>query len=292
MAITRKDLNERVILLDGAMGTMLQNVDVRLNKTPEIFNIENPDIVVDIHKKYIKAGSNIITTNTFGANRVRLRDNLYSVEDVIKAAIINAKKAVKEASSEDVSIALDIGPLGELLKPLGRITFEEAYDIFKEVVLCGEKYGVDLYIIETMYDLNEMKSAVLAVKDNSKKMIFATMTFNEDGKTFTKVSPEEMCKELNNMDIDALGVNCSVGPKNLRNIVDEILNNSKYPVIVQPNMGIPRNVGNKFVYDVSIEEYVGYMTEFIEKGVSIVGGCCGTTDKYIEELNKAIFYSK
>lgn len=285
MGITRDDLKNNIILLDGAMGTMIQNSGARISECPEDMNIDNSGVIVEIHRKYALSGADIMTTNTFGANSKKIENSRYSLDELIKAAVENAKEG---AAVTNASVALDIGPIGELLEPMGTLTFDEAYEIFKEVVLLGEKYNVDLYIIETMADLNEARAAVLAVKENSDKMVICTMTFDEDGRTFTGVSPEAMCLSLNGLGVDAIGVNCSVGPAQLKNVVSRILNRSTCPVIVQPNAGLPRDENGKTVYDIGMNEFVDCMTDFIDDGVAIVGGCCGTTDEYIKLLHSAI----
>lgn len=286
MAISKKDIEQKILLIDGAMGTMLQNVGLKTGEIPEEINIENKDIVVNIHKKYIQSGCDILTTNTFGANRLKCKNSKYSLEEIIKAAIENASIARSEKQS--VSIALDIGPIGELLEPMGTLSFDEAYEIFKEVVLLGEKYGADLYIIETMTDLNEARAAVLAVKENSTKPVFCTMTFEKSGRTFTGVSPEAMCITLNGLGVDALGVNCSLGPKDLEPVINTIIENCTCPIIVQPNAGLPISVNGKTIFNVKKEAFGQSLLEFIKKGVSIVGGCCGTTEEYIAYIKDLI----
>lgn len=286
MAIDRNDINNKIILLDGAMGTMLQSAGMQDGKIPEEMNIESREIVIDIHKKYISAGADIITTNTFGANRIKLEKSKYELEDIIREAVHNAKEAAK--GFNNVSIGLDIGPIGELLEPMGTLSFDEAYETFKEVVMLGEKYNVDLYLIETMTDLSEARAAVLAVKENSSKPVFCTMTFDESGRTFTGVCPESMCIALNALNVDAVGINCSLGPKEMVPVVDKILEFSKCPVIIQPNAGLPVSVNGKVVYNVKKEEFAEYVIDFVKKGASLVGGCCGTTDEYIQYLKSKL----
>lgn len=286
MAISKKDFKDRIFLFDGAMGTMLQKAGLKGRHIPEELNIDNKETVIDIHKKYIQSGCDIITTNTFGANKLKIEKSKYSLEEIVKAAIENAKEARNE--NQAANIALDIGPIGELLEPMGTLSFDEAYEIFKEIVLLGEEYGADLYIVETMTDLNEARAAVLAVKENSEKPVICTMTFEKSGRTFTGVSPEAMCLTLNGLNVDALGVNCSLGPKELEPVVDIILKNSTSPVIVQPNAGLPISVNGETIFNVKKEEFGQSMLSFVKKGVSIVGGCCGTTEEYIAYLKDLI----
>lgn len=279
----RELIKERLVVFDGAMGTMLQKRGLKLGENPEIINFTNEEIVIDIHKEYIRAGADIITTNTFGANEVKLKNTPYSVEAVIKKAVTLAKKA---SFGEDVLVALDIGPIGELLEPMGTLSFDNAVNIFKRIVRVGEKAGVDLILIETMTDLYEMKAAIIACKEESDLPIFATMTFEEDGRTFTGCLAESMAITLEGLGVDVLGVNCSLGPKELLQIVKRVVSNTNTPVMVQPNAGLPKIVDDETIYDITALEFRERVEEFIKSGVSIVGGCCGTTPKFIEELSK------
>ncbi|MBU5676457.1 homocysteine S-methyltransferase family protein [Alkaliphilus sp. MSJ-5] len=274
-----------ILIFDGAMGTMLQNKGLKLGELPETLSINSPETVVEIHKSYIKAGANIITTNTFGANEIKLEDSNFTVEQIIYAAVENAKKAV---DGKEVYIALDIGPIGELLEPMGTLSFEEAYNVFKRQVVQGVKSGVDLILIETMTDLYEAKAAILAAKENSDLPIFCTMSFEADKKTFTGCNATSMVMVIEGLGVDALGVNCSLGPKEIEPIIDEILSISKIPVMVQANAGLPSIVDGQTVFNISPEEFASYGSSFVGKGVKVIGGCCGTTDKHIENLAKAL----
>lgn len=277
----RNKLNSEVLIFDGAMGTMLQDRELKIGELPEVLNITSPDTIIDIHKKYIKAGANIITTNTFGANEIKIKKSSYTVEELISSAVENAKKAV---GNDDVYIALDIGPIGELLEPMGTLSFEEAYEIFKRQVFLGLKAGVDLVLIETMTDLYEMKAAILAIKENSNLPIFCTMSYEEDGRTFTGCNPTSMVMVLEGLGVDALGINCSLGPKELEPLLDEILKISNIPIMIQPNAGLPQIVNGKTKYNISPGEFASYGVRFVEKGARIIGGCCGTTDEHIKAL--------
>lgn len=270
-------LKKEFVVLDGAMGTMLQASGLKMGETPEALNIEKPQLLVEIHKKYVDAGSDIIYANTFGANRFKLQKCGYSVDEVISAAIANAKKACEGTHT---LVALDIGPIGQLLEPTGTLTFEQAYDVFKEQVLAGK--DADVIVFETMTDLYELKAAVLAAKENSDKPILCTMTFEENRRTFTGVSVSSMALTLEGLGVDALGVNCSLGPKELYPVVEEMCRWTNVPVIVKPNAGLPDPVTNE--YNCSPEEFAQYAEKLLPLGVKILGGCCGTNPDYIKAL--------
>ena len=278
----RELLGKKVLIFDGAMGSMLQKSGLKIGEIPEVLNIEKRDTIINIHKKYIEAGANIITCNTFGCNSKKLSKISYSVEEVIKAAIENGKEAI---GNKDVLLGLDIGPIGELLEPMGTLKFEEAYQIFKTQVIAGAKYGADLIIIETMTDLYEAKAAVLAAKENSNLPVFCTMTFEKDRRTFTGCTIPSMVMTLEGLGVDALGVNCSLGPVELIPIVEEILKYSNIPVMIQPNAGLPIMENGKTLYKLTSEEFVDAVELMVDGGVSVVGGCCGTDESFIEKLS-------
>ena len=277
-----KDLfDQNYIVLDGAMGTMLQKSGEMGDVLPEVLNIEKHELITNIHKAYIDAGANVVYANTFGANRYKMKDAGYSVEELIGAAINNAKNAIKDTGSK---VALDMGPIGKLLEPLGDLSFEEAYNIFKEEVIAGR--DADLIVIETMTDLLETKAAVLAAKENSDKPVMVTMTFEENRRTFTGVSIPSMCHTLEGLGVDALGVNCSLGPKELLPIVEEIVGLVKVPVIVKANAGLPDPVTNE--YSLKPEDFASNYKEMRKMGVKVFGGCCGTNPDYIVEISKVL----
>lgn len=275
-----------LIFFDGAIGTILQNKGLKLGENPEIFNIEYNSVIEDIHKDYIKSGSNIITTNTFGANELKLQSTPYTVEEIIESAINIAKKA---RLNKDVRIALDIGPIGELLEPMGTLEFNRAYEIFKRQIVQGVKSGADLILIETMTDLYEAKAAVLAAKENSSLPIFCTMSFENNGRTFTGCTLESMVLTLEGLGVSALGINCSLGPKELEPLVKKLTSISSTPIILQPNAGLPQIINGKTTYNIDIKEYGYYMEKFFHMGVSILGGCCGTTPMYIKEITSRLY---
>lgn len=275
--------NKKFVFFDGAMGTMLQKEGLKVGELPETLNITNPEIIKKIHKQYIDAGSDIIITNTFGANELKYSSSEYSIEQVITEGVNIAKEA-----AEGKLVALDIGPTGLIMEPTGNLSFESAYELFKKQVIIGEKAGADLILIETMSDLYEVKAAVLAAKENSSLPVFCTMTFQQDGRTLMGTDPKTMVFVLEGLGVDVLGVNCSLGPKELMPIIDEILLYASIPVMVQPNAGLPRYDGEKTVYDIETTEFAKYIRIMAQKGVRIFGGCCGTNPEFIKESQKTL----
>ena len=257
------------LLFDGGMGTMLQAAGMKAGALPELLNFEEPQVITDIQRQYVEAGCDVITANTFGANAHKL-DGAATVADVFAAAVTCAREAGARY------VAGDIGPIGALLRPLGTLSFDEAYDLFAEEVRAGVAAGVDLFIIETMTDLTEIKAAVLACRENSDLPVFATMTFEEDGRTFLGTSPEVAAITLDAIGADVLGINCSQGPAELRGLAARMLTVTDKPVMVQANAGLPRvdDDGNT-VFDIQAPEYAEAVAGMIEDGVSVVGGCCG-----------------
>lgn len=274
-------LNKEFISLDGGMGTMLQARGLKPGETPEALNLEKPQILIDIHKEYIAAGADIVYANTFGANRYKLEHCGYSVERVIRAGILNARKAVAESVNPDALVALDIGPIGQLLEPTGTLTFEEAYELYKEQVLAGSE--ADVIVFETMTDLYELKAAVLAAKENSTLPIICTMTFEENMRTFTGCAISSMALTLEGLGVDAIGVNCSLGPAELYPVAEELCRWTNLPVVLKPNAGLPDPITNE--YSVSPKQFAELMAKLVPLGVKIFGGCCGTNPEFIRELN-------
>ncbi len=273
-------------LLDGGMGTELQKIGLAPGELPESFNIKNPSAVINIHKKYFAAGSDIVATNTFGANSIKFGDDL---EKIVEAAVKCAKKAAEEFSYiKPRFVGLDIGPLGKMLKPLGDLDFEEAVEIFAKTVRAGAKAGADLIMIETMNDAYETKAAVLAAKENSDLPVFVTNVYDESGKLMTGANPAAMVAMLEGLRVDALGLNCSLGPAQMKNIVAELLKYSSIPVIVKPNAGLPSVENGKTVYNVSYADFAAEMKEIASMGATVLGGCCGTNPEYIGALSKSL----
>jgi len=273
-------LGKEVILFDGAMGTVLQQRGLKAGDVPEKLNIEKSKEIVEIHKSYLKAGAEILTTNTFGANALKMEEIDYSVEEVISAAVENARRAVVESGIE-AAVALDMGPLGELLEPMGSLTFDEAYNLYQQQVLVGVEAGADLIHIETIADLYEARAAVLAAKENSNLPVFCTLTFEEDGRTFTGGSIRSMISVLEGLGVDGIGLNCSLGPEKLEPLVEEVLQYSKLPVILQANAGLPVMENGETVFKISPAEYFKPLARLYEKGLAVIGGCCGTNEEFI-----------
>ena len=278
-------LKDNILIFDGAMGTMLQKEGLPIGDNPEIFGIKNPHKLLKIHKKYLEAGSNVLTTNTFGCNELKVNKLGYTVEEVIDRAVSIAKQAIEESDkSKPRFVALDIGPIGEMLEPMGTLSFDRAYEIFKRQAIQGEKSGADLIIIETMMDLYEAKAAVLAAKENTNLPVICTMTFDENGRSFTGCLPEAMVATIEGLGVDALGVNCSLGPKQLLPIVKTITELANVPVIVQANAGLPVIKEGQAVYEMNDEEFFQGVKDFVDLGVSIIGGCCGTNETFIKKI--------
>jgi len=278
-------IQKNIAYLDGAMGSLLQQQGLGPGELPERWNISHPDVITAIHKAYFDAGSNIVCTNTFGANALKFDDG--QLESIIKAAVKNANKA-RETSigTQPKFVALDIGPVGKLLKPYGDLDFEDAVEIYAKTVRIGAACGVDLIFIETMSDSYDTKAALLAAKENCDLPVFVSNAYGEDGKLMTGATPAAMVAMLEGMGADAIGANCSLGPKQLRRVVNEYLEYASVPVLLKPNAGLPRSESGKTVYDVSADEFAWAMAEFIDTGVRIAGGCCGTTPEYIAAVCK------
>ena len=269
-----KDLGQKIMIFDGGMGSEIVKSGVNYT-IPEDLNITHPELIKSIHRSYKDA--DFITTNSFGLNKFKYKGS-YSIALVAQKAIENARESGK-------NVFFDIGPTGMLLKPMGTLSFDDAYNAFRDIVLCTRD-NVDGYIIETFSDLYELKAAVLAVKENSEKPLFATMTFDKSGRTLTGTTPEIMVRFLESAGVDALGVNCSLGPKELKSVIERILSCTHTPVLIQPNRGIPRLVNGESVYDLTKEEFTEQIEQFAQNGVSVIGGCCGTTPEFIESISK------
>lgn len=279
----RDFIKNNIVYLDGGMGTLLQKSGLQPGELPEHWNISHPEVIREIHKNYYDSGSNIVNTNTFGANTLKF--SIDELDKIICHAVKNADEARKASSGEQEKfIALDVGPTGKLLKPLGDLDFEDAVKIFAETIRLGVKYGVDLITIETMNDSYETKAAVLAAKENSDLPIIVTNAYGENGRLMTGANPAVMAAMLEGMGVDAIGANCSLGPKQLMDVMDELLKYCSVPVAFKPNAGLPKSDGKVTYYDVDADEFAQDIKLSVENGVRIVGGCCGTTPEYIKKV--------
>ena len=272
-----------IILLDGGMGTMLQAAGLPIGQLPELWNVTRPEAVTAIHRRYVEAGSRVLYTNTFGANRFKAAGCGRSVKELVEGGVRCARAA---AEGRDVKVALDIGPTGRLLEPLGDLGFEEACEIFREIVVSGAEAGADLIVVETMSDLNEMRAAVLAAKENSNLPVWATMTFEATGRSFLGVTVGAMALTLTGLGVDALGFNCSLGPKELLGLVRELREWTALPLILKPNAGLPDPATGE--YHITPEEFAAELSQAPALGVSILGGCCGTTPEFIRAAAAAL----
>ncbi len=280
-------LQENIVFLDGGMGTLLQQKGLKAGELPELWNLSNPEIITAIHKAYYNAGSNVVCTNTFGASSLKFQQA--ELETIIQAAVANAKKAREESNSNhEKFIALDIGPLGKLLKPLGDLDFENADAIFANTIKIGVACGVVLIFIETMNDSYETKAALLAAKEVCDLPIIVTNAYGDDGKLMTGATPESMAALLEGMGVCAFGANCSLGPKQLYEVAEVLVNCASVPVVMKPNAGLPKSVEGKTVFDITAAEFALEVAKLVELGVRIVGGCCGTTPEYISALSNEL----
>lgn len=282
----RQRLKEDWVFCDGGMGTILQAKGLKGGELPETWNLCRPDDIFDLHCSYLQAGATIFNTNTFGANALKYPDNL---EKIVVAAVDLAKRARNACHrEEDAYIALDIGPTGKLLEPLGDLPFDRAVELFSEVVRIGAREGADLVLIETMSDSYEAKAAVLAAKENCDLPVFITTIYDEKGKLLTGGTVASTVTMLEGLGVDALGVNCGLGPKQMLPIVRELTEIATVPVIVNPNAGLPRNENGITVFDVGPEEFASYMEKIASLGVHVLGGCCGTTPEHIRATIDAV----
>lgn len=279
----RERLGKELLFLDGGMGTLLQAEGLAPGELPETWNIEHPEKVEAIHRRYYEAGSDVVLANTFGANVCKFHDDRYTVEEVIHAGIANAKRAGEQIGKETY-VALDMGPTGKLLKPMGDLDFDDAYEAFAEAVRYGEKYGADLIHIETMSDTYEVKAAILAAKENSSLPVFVTMIFDERGKLLTGGDVPSVVAMLEGLRVDALGLNCGLGPKQMLPILNDLRRYTSLPIIVKPNAGLPKQKNGETYYDVEPDEFARIMQEVVKGGACVIGGCCGTTPEHIKKL--------
>lgn len=276
------DFKNKFYILDGGMGTMMQANGLEPGEVPELMSITHPEVIRSIHRSYVEAGSDIIYANTFGANTHKIPSDCgYTLEEIIDASV----KTAKAAGNADTKVALDVGPLGELLEPMGSLKFEEAYDAFRRTMIQGEKSGADLIVIETMTDLYEVKAAVLAAKEKTDLPVMVSMSFEESGRTFTGTDVVSMAVTLEGLGVDAIGINCSLGPAEIYPIAEKMCASTDLPVFVKPNAGLPDPRTNE--YDIDAEQFAEMMTAYLDLGIAAAGGCCGTTPEYIAAVKKA-----
>ena len=278
-------LKNHIVYLDGGMGTLLQARGLRAGDMPERWNLSHAEEIVAIHKAYFDAGSNVVNTNTFGANILKFGAD--ELDAIIGAAIANACCAAEQSTGEQPKwVALDIGPTGRMLAPYGDLDFEDAVSVFAETVRLGVKHGADLIVIETMNDSYETRAALLAAKENSALPVFVSCAFGEDGKLMTGADPLAMIAMLEGMGADAIGINCSYGPRKLMGVIEDYLKYASIPVVFKPNAGLPTVKEGKTVYDLSPEGFATDMADAVALGARVLGGCCGTTPEYIASLVK------
>ncbi|MEF9941481.1 MAG: homocysteine S-methyltransferase family protein [Lachnospiraceae bacterium] len=282
-------LGKQLLFFDGAMGSLLQEQGLQAGELPELWNLTKPDVITTIHEQYLEAGSQVILTNTFGANRIKYEEEDYELKKIIQAAVLNAKTAIAHYQSQEKMcfIGLDVGPTGKLLKPLGNLGFEEAYDVFREVMEYGAQAGADFIQIETMTDTYEAKAAILAAKEGTKLPVFVTMVFDEHGRLLTGGDIPSMVAMLEGLRVDALGINCGLGPKQMMPILETLSTYTSLPIIVKPNAGLPKEKDGITYYDISPEEFAQTMKKIVEKGACCIGGCCGTTALHIKQMVEA-----
>ncbi len=276
-------MEHELFFLDGAMGTMLQAAGLELGQRPEILCLTAPETVAEIHRQYLAAGSQILYANSFSANRHKLEGTGYTVEQVVAAAIGVAKQA---AAGTGARVALDVGPIGELLEPLGTLSFEEAYELFREMVVAGEQAGADLIVFETMSDLYEAKAAVLAAKEHTRLPVYVTMTFEASGRTFVGTTVPSFAMTMEGLGVDAIGFNCSLGPKELLPLGRELCQWTTLPLILKPNAGLPDPATG--AYTIAAEDFAQALEPFLELGFVGFGGCCGTTPEFIAAVRKQL----
>lgn len=274
-----------ILLFDGAMGTMIKSYGLNINNSIESYNFTEEEKIKRIHREYIKAGADVITTNTFGANKIRFKNDKYDIEEIIIKGIKIAKEA--QEGNDKILLAYDIGPTGVGVKPVGTLTFNEAYEIFKKQIVIAVENEVDLILIETILNLEECKAAIKSAKDCSNLPVFCTFTLNGEGKLFDGNSIENAIKEVDKLNIEAIGINCSPGAKDIHIIIEKIKKLTEKDIMVQPNTRCYINNLKTFI-EISENEFSEEILKCIEKGATIIGGCCGTTPRYINKVKEKL----
>ncbi|MDI6731958.1 MAG: homocysteine S-methyltransferase family protein [Candidatus Margulisbacteria bacterium] len=286
MANILEELNKRVLVMDGAMGTQLMERGIRPGDNFDLQNLSNPSIVEEVHRAYVSAGADIIETNTFGANRLKLAE--YKAADKVRAVNLTAVKLARKAAGDSVFVCGSIGPLGQLIDPLGEVTFDQAYSVFAEQAKAMEEGGADVVSIETISELQEMRAAVIAVKNETKLPVIASLTYDEGEKTIYGTTPEAAVAVLEAIGADVISANCSTGPEGMLKVAKRLLAVSCKPVMVMPNAGMPELIGDKAVYKMSPQKFGAFAKKFAEMGVRIIGGCCGTGPEHIRAIKAAL----
>ncbi len=278
-------IKNSLVFFDGAMGTEIDRRGLDISKGVMKYNMTHGQIIKDIHDDYLKAGVDIITTNTLTANEFYLKDSGYTSKEVIEKAIQIAKQSVKDLHNKYVALA--VGPAAYLIKENDSNRDEILYNLFKNQVEIGEKAGVDIVLIETMYTMKEAEIAIKASKENSTLPIFCTVVLNNKGETFDGKGVKKIAETLQENGVSALGINCTSVSEELMKSVEELMEFTSVPIIVQPNMGMPKEIDGKKIYSVDVDEYVNFMLQLQQKGVKIIGGCCGTTPEILREVKNS-----
>ncbi|MEG0291541.1 MAG: homocysteine S-methyltransferase family protein [Anaerovoracaceae bacterium] len=281
-------LGKEIIHFDGAMGSLLQQSGLPAGYIPEYWNIEKPEVIKKIHKDYLDAGCNVIESNSFGANPAKMEDSKYAPYDLMYEAIKIAREAIKESGREDAFVAASLGTTGKLIEPLGEMTFDQAYEGYKTMWIAAKEAGADVLLCETMTDIYELKAAILAAKENTDLPVIASVMVNENGKLLTGADIKTIVAVLEGLRVDAIGLNCGFGPNQMAPFVREMLEETRLPMLVNPNAGLPKVQDGETVYDLTVEDFVTQTAEFVNEGVSIIGGCCGTTPEHIAKLVEAV----
>ncbi len=286
----REEIGKELLFFDGGMGTLLQERGLKAGEVPETWNLLHPEVIEQINREYLLAGCNVVSANTFGVNRFKCKDLAYSVDELVGAGVRIARSAMvsvrdtEGGARQKMYCALDIGSLGKLLKPLGEISFDEAYDAFREIILAGDKAGADLVLIETVSDPYEIKAAVLAAKENTKLPVVVTMIFDENGKLLTGGDVESVTAMLEGLGVDAVGFNCGLGPEQMKKLLPELTACCSLPIVINPNAGLPVVVNGQTMFTVEPDEFAKSVRTLVEMGASAVGGCCGTTPEHIRRV--------
>ena len=284
----RQLLEQPLVFLDGGTGTMLQARGLKPGERTELWNVERPEELVALHRSYIEAGADIVNTNTFGINKFHYHENTaHTIPELVQAAVENVRKAIGETGADrDIFISLDLGPTGEFLEPYGDLTFDEAYDNYRQLVQAGAAAGVESISIETMFSCEEAKAALKACRDHSSLPVLVSFSFSENGRLLSGETVEQVAAAAEEYGAAAVGFNCGFGPEQMKPLAAEMLKCTSLPVIVKPNAGLPDTSSGEAKYTMGPEEFAGIMEGIVQMGVKLIGGCCGTTPAFISQLNR------